>query len=273
MRYYYLKYKIVILCLIVLFVFSLNLFGKEVKNFFYFISDPFQSFLIEKEKGFSDFFEGLRNASELKLENEFLISENKKINSEINSLKNIRKENEELEKALELKLEEEFKMVNANFSGTINFKNNILLDKGREDGIIEGFPVITSEKVLVGMVDKVYEKFSSVRLILDKEISFNVEIVPKSFLEENLDDYIRYQGLVRNNENSDLTIELISKEAEIKEGDLVFTTGSEGFFPKELLVGTIKEIDKDDVEPFQKALIDPAFDLSKKRTVFVITNY
>jgi rod shape-determining protein MreC len=253
-------------------IFSLNVFKDEVRNFFYSISNPFQN-IFNEGISISSFLEGVKNINEIKLENESLVSENKRIISEINSLKDLKRENEELRKALELNLQESFELLEANFASIINSGEIILLNKGYEDGVLENYPVITSEKNLVGKVKKSYKNFSSVELISSKDISFNVEVVPKDYLEGNLDIDQKYQALANGINDSKLIVKLVSKNLEIKKGDLVFTTGSEGFFPKGLLVGYVEEIKKDDVEPFQEILVKPELELMKKETLFLITNY
>lgn len=273
MKCYFLKNKIIVIFLIVLLIFSLNLFKKEIKDFFYSLSNPFQSFFIEKGIETSSFLEGIKRGTDLKSENEDLLSQSQRIIGRINSLKNVEKENEELRKALDLKIRESFNVVDAYFSSTIGPENNILIDRGSEDGILKGMPIINSQKVLVGVVDEVYRNFSSVKLISSEDFSFNVEIVKKSSLEDYLDSNVRYQGLARGKGDSSLLVELVSKEAKIEKGDFVFTADAGQLFPKGLLVGDVIQVNKNDVDPFQTILINPSFNLSNERIVFVIIDY
>lgn len=270
MKSYFLKNKIIVISLIVLLIFSLNFFKKGVKDFFYSLSNPFQSFFIERGMETSSFLEGIKRGIDLRSENEDLLSQSQKIIGRINSLKNVEKENEELRKALDLKIRESFNVVDAYFSSTIDSKNNILIDKGSEDGISKDMPIINSQKVLVGIVGEVYRSFSLVQLISSENFSFNVEIVKKTSLEDYLDDDIRYQGLASGKGDSSLLIELVSKEAKIEKGDFVFTADAGQLFPKGLLVGNVIQVNKNDVDPFQTILVNPSFNLSNERIIFVI---
>jgi rod shape-determining protein MreC len=273
MKYYFLKRKAISFLLIILIIFSLNFFREDIKNLFYSVSNPFQSFFINQSSSVIGFFEGIKDARELNLENEDLVSQSKRIIEEINSLKNLEKENEELRQALELNIREDFSVTEAYFSSVIDCEDSILINKGYEHGISEGFPVISSEKSLIGIVDKVYENYSLVKLISSEEISFNVEVVSKTSLEENSEEYAKYQGLARGIKGSNLIVELIPKNAEIEEDSFVFTAGSEVFFPKDLLVGTVAQINKNDVESSQTLLVNSLINLSRERIVFIITDY
>jgi rod shape-determining protein MreC len=137
-----------------------------------------------------------------------------------------------------------------------------LINKGSKDGIEENMPVITSQKILVGKIYKVYKNYSRVMLLTDKENSFGGKIVGKETL-----------GEVSGEGNLKIIFDLIPQEKEISEGDLVETTALGGVFPKGLLVGKIGKIQKSDVQSFYQAEISPFFDLDKLETVFIILNF
>ena len=51
------------------------------------------------------------------------------------------------------------------------------------------------------------------------------------------------------------------------------TSALTGVFPQGLLVGGIKEIVKSDLEPFQAAQIQPAFNIRDLEKLFIITEW
>ena len=80
-------------------------------------------------------------------------------------------------------------------------------------------------------------------------------------------------GAIKGNGNLSTYLDLVASQAKINEHDTLITSGLEGIFPKDLLVGKITSIDKNDLKPFQTASVQPLFDVKNIDTLFVITNY
>jgi len=262
MKFSYRRGVILIGIIGILLILLLNFYQKEVKNFFYLISTPFQKFLWKTGDQISDFFEAFSEIKNLKRENEELKIKINESLAEISSLKELKKENEILRGALKIGLEKEFKLAFTQIIGKEIGKDIISVDKGLKDGILEGQPVITEQKVLVGKVSEVYKNFSRVKLITDKEISFDGEIEEKEVI-----------GLVKGKGNFNLYLDLVPREKEIEEGDLIITSALGGIFPKDLLVGKVKKIKKSDIEPIQQAEISPLFSIEELEKVFVILEW
>jgi rod shape-determining protein MreC len=122
--------------------------------------------------------------------------------------------------------------------------------------------VVTGQKALVGRVSEVYDNFSRVILISNKESSFNAEIQGRDV-----------SGAVKGKGNFKIFIDLIPQEKEIKEGDVIITSPLGEVFPKGLVVGQIGKILKSDIDPFQQAQINPAFDIQRIELLFIILGY
>lgn len=255
------------LVLLIIFLVILNLtpVSKRVKNFFYFISEPVQKSFWRAGDKVSDFFETVANIKNLKKENEELKLKIQELLAKNAKIPELEKENKILREALEIGLEKEFKLILAEVIGKDISQDSILIDKGLKDGVTNNLPVITQQKSLVGKIGEVYENFSKVILISNKGGAFNAQI---SRGEENLAEDI--SGLVKGKGNFQLFLDLVPKEKEIKEGDLIITSSLGGVFPKGLLVGQIQKIKKSDIEPFQQAEIKLAFDINELETIFII---
>ncbi len=272
-----LKIGIIGVLLIALFaVLNLTAIAKEIKNFFYLVSSPIQKTLLGAGDRVSDFFEtvseiknfkkevdehsfiaALRCAwanEELRLKIEGLISENAK-------LRELKKENETLRIALGIGLEKEFKLLLAEVIGKDISQDTLLINLGLKDGISKSLPVINQQKALVGKIGEVYSNYSKVILISNKESSFDAKISESDV-----------QGVVRGRENGKLFFDLVPKEKEIKEGDLVVTTALGVVFPSGLLVGEMGKVFRSDVEAFQQAEILPTFDIGELEILFILIN-
>lgn len=245
------KRTVIIVIIGLLLVLSLNFFQKEVRGFFYSISVSVQKSLWKKGSDSSIFFGAIFEAKNLKQENENLKLKIQELLSEQVSLKEAEEENKILRDALNLGLQDEFKLELAEIIGKDVNQDSILIDKGLKDGISKGFAVITSQKVLMGTTAEVYQNYSRVLLISDKKTSLEVQISGTNT-----------SGLVKGLGGFRVLLDLVPKENEIKEGDLVVSKG--------FLIGLVRRVEKIDVNPFQQAEISPLFDISKSDKVFIV---
>jgi len=256
------KYKIIFIFIGVFIIFSFNFYQKEIKNLFYFISSPIQKSLWNFGKNISNFFTGILEQKGLKKENEELRLKINDLMAQIVALKELKEENKALREALDIGLKKEFKLVFCQVIGKDISQDSILINVGEEEGIKEDLPVITQQKTLVGKVSDVYKNFSRVMLISNKDSSFDGKVSEKDIF-----------GLVKGKGNLKISFEFIPKEKNIEVGDAIITSALGGKFPQGILVGSIQEIEKSDIEPFQKAEIRSAFNIKDLNFLFVIKKW
>lgn len=243
-------------------IFLLNFFQKEVRSFFYLISSPIQKVFWQVGDRVSGFFGGFLQIKKLTNEIDELELKNQELFAEITALKELKKENQILRGALDVELQKDFKLMTARVIGKDISQDYLLIDRGSNDNIAKTMPVITQQKILLGRISEVYKNFSKVMLISDKESSFDGEIQGKDI-----------SGIVKGRGNFKLIFDLIPREKEISQGDIVISTSLGGIFPAGILVGQVENVEKSDVEPFQFVEIKPAFDINKINTLFLITAY
>jgi len=260
----FLKKKILIWIFIVLIIIvSSNIFQQKLRNFVYTTSSPFQKILWRAGEQTSAFFGIFLRTKDIRKEIKKLNEENKKLMAEIAVLKEIKKENEELRKALGIGLQKEFKLSFTEIIGKDISQDTILINKGSKDGILKDMPVVTSDKILLGKIENVYKNFSKVILLSNKKISFDVKV-------QNAEDI---SGIGKGRGSSRILIDFVPREENISEGDLVISDSLGGIFPKGLLIGKVKSVEKNDVDVSQKIEVAPAFDIRKINTLFVIIDY
>jgi rod shape-determining protein MreC len=253
------KNRIIVSCLIFLVVILVLVFQTPVRSFFYTVSEPIQQWLWQKGKNSSDFLNGLFSFSALTRENEFLREENKELLSRIVEIGDLREENEELRTALGLGLADDYELTEARVFSVNLEQDFVLINKGKQDGIEKGMPVIDFHNVLIGRVEEVYANQSEVFLISNQALKFSVEIEGK-----------KINGLVKGKGKGEVFLDLVPKEEDLVSGALITTAGLEANFPHGLLVGRIGEIEKTDLAPFQKASIELFSDISKQNNLLFI---
>jgi rod shape-determining protein MreC len=116
-------------------------------------------------------------------------------------------------------------------------KNYLVLDKGWEGGIGVDMGVIANG-CLVGHVRSVSQHFSVVMPVLHSDFKASVRLKRSGF----------FGALVWGESKNPAVAELhdIPKNIPVQAGDTVFTSGFSTFFPANLLVGFVEEIDDSD---------------------------
>jgi rod shape-determining protein MreC len=243
----------------------LNFFQSGVKNFFYTVSLPFQKTLFKAGDYISDFFETVLETKNLKRENEELRLKIQEVIAENAKLREIAEENKILREALKANPKRDFEIfISQIISKNILSSDSILIKGGLGDGIQKGFPVISPENVLVGKIEEVYNNFSRVTLISNKDFSFDVRVV---------NDLNKIYGLARGRGNSGIYLDKVQMGADIKDGDTLVSAALGGIFPEGLLVGKIRKVIKSDTEPFWQAEVSPFFDIKEIEKLFIIIDF
>ncbi len=231
----------------------LVIFSSQIKSFFYNQSINLQTMFWHSGQS-------LKTDERIKE----LTQENQKLLSQLANLEEIKEENRFLRQALDLGMDKEFDLILAQataknvftFQGIV-FEDSILINKGKNDGVRKDFPVILADKILIGKVADVYDSFSRVALITNKDSAIDVEV-------QGLFALAKGQG------NLKMILDLFPKDKELNEGTLVCTSALGGIYPSGLVVGQVRNIKKLDNEAFIRADIEPAFNLSQLDRVFVI---
>lgn len=134
----------------------------------------------------------------------------------------------------------------------------------RSDVPLEPRMPVVSSQGLVGQVHRVYEGYADVILVSD----------PRSRVDA-ISQRNRALGLVEGlGHEADYRARLsyLTERDEVRLGDVMVTSGMGGIFPRELLVGTISEVEQSERGLFQDVTIEPAVDFARVTEVFVITN-
>lgn len=193
---------------------------------------------------------------------------NLQLQAEINTLKEVEKENEELRGLLDFaqtrpRLELRGAQIVARRIGveSTNFFDSILIDLGREHGIEVGMPVVTAEG-LVGRISSVNDATSTVLLLNDPASSASA-ILGAS----------RLNGVVRGSTSGELVMDFLPQGQTFTLGEVVLTSGLGGRFPKGIVIGEIRAIETQANAVFQKAIVDPSVDFGSLELLLVITNF
>lgn len=250
-----------------LFIFLANLFSFQIENFFNIASKPIESRLWLAGRSASEFSKSILRAGYLARENAGLRSENQNLLSQINYLQALKKRNEAWVDISELGQNDEFSLVMA---GAVGFDGNgeLSLNVGSESGIEIGMPVINQQKALFGKITEIYANFSKVMLITNKDSVVNVKVQKNQENESGDGIY----GVIKGAGGLSAFLDLAPIDSAINPGDVLVTSSLEGTFPKDLLIGKVATVLKNDQNPHQQAQVQLFLNLNTDN-LFVITNY
>ncbi len=270
------KIVIFLLFIFVFVVLNFSGFSKDIKNFFFLASSPIQQSFLGASRSFTGLFGGFSEKINLQKEIKRLEFKNQELVSQIIFLFELKKENDFLRKNLGLGLEDDFDLLLARMISKDIIEDSILINKGKRDGVLEGMVVVAGEKVLLGRIGEVYENFSEVVLISNKKSSFDIKII-RNIKEDDLPDDeapepSEVYGMAKGAGNFEILLDLIPKEDEFFKEDIVATSALGGIYPAGFLVGRVNEIKTSDLDPFQKAEVEPSFDINSLDYLFIIKN-
>lgn len=209
------------------------------------------------------------NADRYYRENQKLKEELGKCYNELIDYDNIKRENEEFRKMLELKEKYPDYVFSSPCCIIARTTNDpygaFTIDKGSDDGIAPNDPVVTSVG-LVGICSEVSPRNSRVRTIFSPENPVGVMCVrtkDTGVLEGSYE--LAEKGLCR--------MSYIDKNSDMKVGDLVVTSGNSGIFPIDQLVGTVEEVEMEESGLSKYAIVRPVIAPGETVNVFVITSF
>jgi rod shape-determining protein MreC len=136
----------------------------------------------------------------------------------------------------------------------------IIVDKGADDGVIKGSPVLVSEGI-VGQTIMVTDTYSKVLLITDRNSAVDA-------LVQNT----RVRGIVKGNNTENCSFVYALRKDEIQKGEMIVSSGLDQVFPKGLKIGQVMDVKKMHSQLFQDIIIETSVDFDKLEEVLVFKN-
>jgi rod shape-determining protein MreC len=226
---------------------------------------PFLKTGSSMERTYREFREGLKTLEQLETDNTRLRVQNKDLSATNQTLRGLEAENNRLRNALQYRERAVFKLTPAQIIGreASTWYNKVVIDRGVADGLdSKGDQPVLTEEGLVGKTTVVSDHSAIVVLIADEtcKVAANVE-------------GSREQGIVKGERMSSgsaplIGLNFISKQANLKPGQNIYTSGAGGVFPSGVLIGQVKEFKARELDGH--ATVTPAVDLTTLEDVFVV---
>lgn len=236
-------------------------FFSPLRIFILKITYPFQKTFYLTSQSFSNSVRFIGSISEIKKENEDLLKENFSLRGKLAALEDQKRENELLRSQLSLIPKTNFDLEASFVIGQDpqGLGSWVIIDKGENNGIQVGMPVIFSEGLLVGKVEDVYGDSAKVNLLSNSDSAVN-----------SIDLETGAKGILKGEYGLGIILDMVSQRDVLNVGDTVVTSGLGSNMPKGLLIGTIQEIRPSGDKLFQQAIINPRVKLKDLEVVFVV---
>ena len=143
-------------------------------------------------------------------------------------------------------------------SGTSGYRA-ILINKGRQDGVEADMAILSPDGV-VGRVAQAGLHTAKVQLLIDRTAAIGA-MVERS----------RAQGVVMGVGDQSLQLQYVSGLADVRQGDLVVSSGIDGVYPQGFVIGTVDLVDRGPVS-YREIRVRPAVDVTRVEQVLVVTS-
>lgn len=167
-------------------------------------------------------------------------------------------ENEQLRRQLDLVKRSPLRYLSADVIGrsSDNWFATLTINRGSRDGITRDMAVVT-EQGLVGRVFKVTDRTAGIMLLTDRDSGVGT-LVAES----------RDAGILRGQDQLDLTMRFFNPDARVNVGDQILTSGLNSLFPKGIPVGRVTQVSSQGL--VTEAAVAPAVDFYHLERVLVV---
>lgn len=202
----------------------------------------------------------------MQTENEQLKQENAELRIANIQMATLFAENQQLRALLEYKEQHKTQKVLATRVIARNFgdlRDCVYIDAGKDKGLAPDMAVVNGG--LVGVVDEVYDNYARVLLLTSPRCRVGARVLRADS---------RAVGVAGGASGGDkLLLEHIYREASLRDGDIIVTSGYSGSHPADILIGKVTATRMDNVGLLQEADVAPTADIADVEQVLVITGF
>ena len=144
------------------------------------------------------------------------------------------------------------------YSARDPFNRRVILDRGTDQGVIEGQPVVDDQGV-VGQVTRVAPDYAEVTLLTDRNQSIPAQVVRNGL-----------RTVVFGTGDGRLEMRYMSSNADVQVGDWIVTSGIDGIYPRGLRVGKVESLESDPNGIFSKFILTPAAGMGRYGEVLLL---
>lgn len=162
----------------------------------------------------------------------------------------------------------DYQVISATVIGKDSANNftTFVFNKGSASGVKVNDPVIYGDGQLVGVVTKVAPTYCVVSTVLDPKISisaYDLRSRESGYVTNDADivkkGFCRLSGLDRN--------------TKVAKGGVIATAGVGGIYPRDLIIGTVREVKNGDTDISAYAVIEPNIDVTELTEALIMIGF
>ncbi len=134
----------------------------------------------------------------------------------------------------------------------------VMADKGIDDGVAKGDPVINAQGI-VGIVVDVTAHYAKVMLITDPNSAVDAVV-----------QHSRARGIVKGGAAGYCVLDFVLRKHHVAVGDVVVSSGMDQVFPKGIPIGRVATIVRQEAGIFQDVTMTPSVDFERLEEVLII---
>ncbi|MEK6795292.1 MAG: rod shape-determining protein MreC [Spirochaetota bacterium] len=252
-------------CLIFI-IFSKAEFSLDVKKLYSVTVYPFQYGTQKVFRTIADWYASISELTRLREElrqtrEKLAVYENAAVEFE-----EIKNENKRLSELLQMQKQIEYRTVAATIvsKDPQNFYSTIIVNRGYQDGVEIGMPVIAYRDAAKGVVGKVIEvsrRYARILPITDQNCKIGAML-----------ETTRATGILAGEQPRSLLCNLafVDRVVPVATNESVVTSGMGGIFPKGLVIGTVSAVDRKLYGLFQSITVRPLLDFATLEDIYII---
>jgi rod shape-determining protein MreC len=229
------------------------------------VTGPVESGLRDATDPLADFVNNLTDINRLTDDNRALRDANERLrveNARLTEAERDLRQLEQLSNVREGSADDVLIPAGVFLRGPSNLRDMVAIDKGKSDGLAEGMVVLTSQGSLIGSITDVLDHVAWVTLVTDQTSAVSAMVQSS-----------RVQGVVAGGPDGTLTMEFVEETADVKEGDMIVTSGIGGRHPQGELIGQVVEVESSPQELFKSVRVQPLADLSRLEDLLVLQSF
>lgn len=162
----------------------------------------------------------------------------------------------------------DYQVISATVIGKDSANNftTFVFNKGSASGVKVNDPVIYGDGQLVGVVTKVAPTYCVVSTVLDPKISISA-----------YDLRSRESGYVTNDANivkkGFCRLSGLDRNTKVAKGGVIATAGVGGIYPRDLIIGTVREVKNGDTDISAYAVIEPNIDVTELNEALIMIGF
>lgn len=231
---------------------------------------PFRAGYTAVATWFNDLQNYYKNTTDLQAENAALRQQIARMEETIRQAETDVEENKKFRELMNLTRQRrdltDFEAAMVTEHAVTNWTSSLTLNKGTSLGIEVGDCVIDECGNLVGVIDQAGTNWSTVLTLVDTDTSLGAQVFRTKDLGVAQGDF----SMMRENR---LRLDYLPPDCDPMAGDIVVTSGLNGYYPSGLVIGSVEEVRLDDSGAASYATLIPAADFDALTEVFVIKSF